>query len=173
MAALAIETFPLHRIAIATLVLVLHAVLISLLLRATLSHAPPPASQREQLYWLTLQAKPRVQTGPGTKTQKLPLKHLRAHAVSGVAAPALPDYRSSVFPPSPSGADLKGLHLFLFDCSLENQANLSPEQRAQCAQAEKKPDDYADLLGTRPRQRLRFGRYAGLCRQAGRDARAQ
>jgi hypothetical protein len=144
MAASAIGSFPTRRIAVATLVLVLHAAFIALLVRATLSYAPTQTQTREQLYWLTLRIQPKFQAQPKPETPTLPVRHTHAHTPSRTRAPSMPDYRGIAFPPASSEADLKGLHLFLFDCSLENQANLSPEQRAQCAQAKKKPDDSVD-----------------------------
>jgi len=144
MAAFAIEAMRPRRIAAATLVLVLHAALIALLFRATISYTPPQASPRENLYWLTLRAERKVRTPPKVETPKLPARRTRAHAPPRMYAPSVPDYRGITFPPASTGTDLKGLHLFLFDCSLENQASLTPEQRAQCAQATKKPDDSVD-----------------------------
>jgi hypothetical protein len=144
MAAFAIEAFPARRIAVAALVLALHAVLIALLLRATLSNAPPQSSSREQLTWLALRAPPVVQAPPKVETPTVHARHARVRTLSRAHAPSVPDYRSITFPPESTGADLKGLHQFLFDCALDNQANLTAEQRTQCAQVAKTPDDSVD-----------------------------
>jgi hypothetical protein len=57
------------------------------------------------------------------------------------------------------------LHLYLFDCSPENDANLMQEQRAQCARAAPKHDDSVDYADhtDRSHDSVRWAR--GLARQ--------
>lgn len=135
MAAFAVDAFSPRRVLAATLVLVLHAVLIALLLRATLFNPSQQQIAREHVYWLTLNARPKIATSTVTPPQHARARSRRKTRAIKPAAPGAP----SVATPGEHG--LSGLHLNLFGCALENLANLSPEERAQCELALKRYDD--------------------------------
>ena len=136
MGAIAIRAFPPRRLAGAALALVLHAALIALLLRVTLSQAPLPSVISERLTWIALRAPPKPES------QKTHARHVRVRATTGLP---VPDFRGATFPPEPNTQSLEVLHPFLFDCAPENLTNLSPEQRAQCGGTMNRPDGSADF----------------------------
>jgi hypothetical protein len=142
MAALVSYRLPPRNAVIALLVVVAHVVVIAWMLHAALSPVPVAPSVRETLLWLSLAPRAKVQPPqtPAIKPEKRP----------AVAPTRLPDYPAIASPPTPDASSLEGLHAFLFNCTPENLANLTPEQRAQCASPGSKPHDsvdYADHSG--------------------------
>lgn len=143
MAALASDPLVLRRAGAAALVLALHAILVALLIHSKFL-VETPAAVRERIYWLTLRENPkpivpRVVAVPRPRATT----HLPAKKRAAPSAPAAKPGSAS-----PGADSLNGLQLNLFGCALENLANLTPEQRAQCTSGLKTHDgnsiDYAD-----------------------------
>jgi hypothetical protein len=74
-----------------------------------------------------------------------------ANPSSAPAAPMLPDYRGITMPDSQNAPTL-GLNRSLFGCSPQEMANLSPQERARCANA-MSPDDSVDYRDGTSRSR--------------------
>lgn len=141
MAATAAYPIPLRRVGVAAVVLLLHAVMLVLLVRAT--YVAPPASYiPERVYWLSLRERatpvvPAIAPSPGPDTTTRP-------PTARLVLPAAPAPANG----APSADALRGLNLDLFGCAPEDLANLTSEQRARCAPSLRKHDgnsvDYAD-----------------------------
>jgi hypothetical protein len=129
---------PPYRAAATLLVLVLHAILIAAFLRMTIASPPADVPMREMVLWFVPAPHP-----------KPPVPKERANTSvrhRTVSSPRFPEYPAITAPPPPaiSAPGLEGLHAFLFNCALENLANLTPEQRAQCAGTVPKSNDSVD-----------------------------
>jgi len=124
--------------AIALLVTALHAVLIAWMLHATISSRPAEMPLKETTVFFVPAPHPKVEL-PREKA-KPSARHEQK------LSPRVFDYPpvTAQQPPATGGAGLEGLHAFLFDCALENLANLTPEQRAQCAGTAPKSNDSVD-----------------------------
>jgi hypothetical protein len=124
----------LRRMGGAGVVALLHLIVIAFLLQATFRSAPLIAPAHDGTIWFVFP--------PRTKPQ--PVRIVPAPvAPARIAHFAIPRNAITLLPAAPSAAT-GSLHAFLFDCAPENLANLSPDERAQCAGAPggmKPPDD--------------------------------
>jgi hypothetical protein len=125
-----VETIDLRRVGIALCVVVLHALLILILLRETLHQSEKPPITREVVLRFVRAAPPAAR--PEILPPMLPsLEPLSPTApVPGTSNPA----------PPTNGASLHGLYFFLYECTPENFANLTKEERARCASASLSPN---------------------------------
>ncbi len=146
------RVFPARKFAGAAGVVLLHVGVIAALLNAFHLSGPPIASPREHIVWFRLAPKPL----PAEKTEA-PSKQ-RERVLSTPLR--YPDYRKINLPPAIGDTDLGALHGFLFDCAPQNLINLTPEQRAQCLTAGRKPDDSVDYADhtSRSKNAVRWAR---------------
>ena len=109
-------------------VVLLHAIIVGALWRATLFPSPPTAlTSRERIVWLIFR--------PALLPVKPAKKPTKPRTSVAVPQFTYPDYRTINLPPLTSETPTNGIHGFLFDCAPENLANLTPELRARCAVA--------------------------------------
>ena len=126
-----VETIDLRRVGTALLVVVFHALLILILLRETLHQSEEPPVTREVVLRLVRPPPPaaaRPEILPPTLPSLEPL--FPVAPVPGTNNPASPT----------NGASLHGLYFFLYECTPENFANLTEEERARCASASLSPN---------------------------------
>jgi hypothetical protein len=109
----------------ATLVLLLHLLLLAVLLRSVI-HPNRPAAMREIFFQLPPRAKPATPLPPLPAMMTPP----RGGATSGTM-------------PSLAAPDIRGLGQALFGCAPENLGNLTPEQRSHCVTGFARPDGNA------------------------------
>jgi len=123
MAAVVSDAVDPRRLGGAAFVLLLHALLIAGLLRATLVKETILSPSREVLLQF-----PQPASAPKTVPEKSP-------PPVRLLVPKAPSTTAITAPPATNGADLQGLHQSLFDCAPENFVNLTQEQQAQCNSA--------------------------------------
>jgi len=126
-----VETIDLRRVGTALCVVVLHALLILILLRETLHQSEKPPVTREVVLRF-MRPPPRAAARPEILPPTLPsLAPLFPTApAQGTGNPASPT----------NGASLHGLYFFLYECTPENFAKLTEEERARCASASLSPN---------------------------------
>jgi hypothetical protein len=141
-----VETIDLRRVGTALFVVFLHGLLILILLRETLHKIEKPPAPREVVIQFVRPPPPaaaRPEVLPPTVPSLAPLFPIAP--VPGTANPA---------PPS-NGASLRGLYFFLYECTPENFANLTEEERARCASASLSPNpDETNTLRNLPSRSL-------------------
>jgi hypothetical protein len=113
----------------ATLVLLLHLLLLAALLRSVI-HPSPPAAIREIFFQLA----PRSERASPLPPPPLPA--LLVPPRGGVTSGAMPS-------PAPAAPDIRGLGQSLFGCAPETLGNLTPEQRSHCTTGFARPDGNA------------------------------
>lgn len=150
---MAAREFDLRKFAGAAAAIALNIVLVAALLQAMVERAPPLRAPKESITWLSLPPKPQPHETPAARPRL-------ATAPLGI----IPGTHAITVPPATSGADLKGLHDFLFDCTAQNLAGLPPEQRAHCK----------GVLGPRPDDdSVDFADHTARSHDAARWARAR
>lgn len=137
-----------RRVVVALVVFGIHALIVFALVRATLlPEAPHETVPSEHISWLNAAPKPPVPHAAPSGPVAPPIvpvpRPLRLPSFTFPGTAELP-----ATPAAPSSEALKGVHLNLFHCALENLANLPPDEREQCEVTLKKYDDksvdYAD-----------------------------
>src|SRR5271155_506355 len=118
-----VETIDLRRVGTALIVIVLHGLLSLALLRETLHQSEKPPTAREVV--LRFIHPPRPATAPKPEVVPPPLPFFVSP--SSVA----PNPGSSAPAPTKNGATLHGLYFFLYECTPENFAHLTEEERAR------------------------------------------
>lgn len=127
----------------ASLVLLLHLVVIAFLLNATVHAIKPVSPSRDGTLWFVFPPRIRPES----------VRIIPAPAASSpVTRFTIPRTAITTTFAKPNVAAHGDLHALLFDCAPENLASLSPEQRTQCMSAAGSvslPDD-SDITAERP-----------------------
>jgi hypothetical protein len=127
-----VESIDLRRVGTALFVIVLHGLLILILLRETLHKTEKPAVTREIVLQLMRPPPPAAAPKPETPPPTTP--------ILAPISPVIPAPGTSAPAPATNGASLRGLYFFLYECTPENFANLTEEERARCASASLSPN---------------------------------
>jgi hypothetical protein len=125
-------TIDLRRMGSALLVVLLHALVILALLRATIQTTEKPSPVRELILRFVQPAAP-----PKAKPEVLPPPTFRLIAPAPQVSPAPGE--STAPPATNNEGSLRGLYFYLYECTPENFANLTETEKARCAQASLSP----------------------------------
>lgn len=120
-----------RRIVSATLVLLLHLLLLAALLHSVI-RPTRPAAMREIFFQLAPRREPAAPLPPP------PLPAMAVPPRGGALSGAMPSQ-------APAAPDIRGVGQALFGCAPENLGNLTPEQRSHCTAGFARPD-----AGTEP-----------------------
>ncbi len=127
----------------ATFVALLHLALIAALMNA-ITNTPPIVPAAHEIIMRFL---------PRMLPEKPEAARPAEHRPAGRQAPALPDYRGITIPSAPSEAPSLGeLHRSLFGCTDGERSDLSPAERAHCANTFAR-DDSVDIRDGTTRSR--------------------
>jgi hypothetical protein len=110
----------------ATLVLLLHLLLLIALLHSVI-RPNRPAAMREIFFQFAPRREPAIPLPPP------PLPAMATPPRGGALSGAMPS-------PAPAAPDIRGLGQSLFGCAPENLGNLTPEQRSHCTTGLMRPD---------------------------------
>jgi len=137
---MSLPTTDLRRVASALLVVLIHGLVLMALLRAVIHQAPKAPPAREiVLRFLQPTAPVKAKPQPAPSPFRL----------IAPTAPISPETATPAAPPADTEkGSLRGLYLYLYECTPENFANLTEAEKAKCAQASLTPvpNDTRSLL---------------------------